>query len=62
MHGDVPPPGLPWGRIALACLLSLLPLAPIGGLALTLAAELAEQARGGSRLLGSHKIARFRRG
>ncbi len=58
MQGDVPPPGLPWGRIALACLLSLLPLPPIGGLALALAAELAV----GSRLLGSHKTARPRRG
>jgi hypothetical protein len=40
--------GLDWGRIALACLLSLLPLGPIGGLGLTLATEIAAGGRAAS--------------
>ena len=40
--------GLDWGRIALACLPSLLPLGPIGGLGLALATEIAAGGRAGS--------------
>ena len=46
-HLEAEAPGIDWAKVALSCLLTMLPLGTVGSVALTLAASISEQASAG---------------